>query len=90
MGKADGCLKGVGFSRPAALGYIAHDFAERRRLPRALAFRGRHFQRTLSSYFSGNCLTELSTQRNVRWQLLEAKQKFAGLAGDARNDRAVG
>ena len=33
MGKADGCLKGVGLGRPAALGYIAHDFAERRTRP---------------------------------------------------------
>ena len=33
MGKADRCLKGVGLGRPAALGYIAHDFAERRTRP---------------------------------------------------------
>ena len=79
MGKADGCLKGVGFSRPAALGI------SRTILPREGACRersrseGRHFQRTLFYIFSGRRVVDLST-RNVRWQLLEARAEVCGPA----------
>ena len=60
MGKADGCLKGVGFSRPAALGISRTILPREGALPRALAFRGEAFPADVVYISSGRRVVDYS------------------------------